>query len=285
MKESTESTESMELTIDVLTGSGMPKDALKFLWLYIPIIWFAGTITLIQFTSFWKDFFGIPILFYLLLPFVIFGDIYIFLGCSLFFTKLLLIFINLIHKPKEGIFHIREDRRVYLFWCIRKLLKKFVIWFARNTPLPYVDIIAFRCLGVKVNFSNSILDSWLDLEFIEAGKKVFIGQGSTVCSGIVVGNYLIIKRIIFEDLAIVGGQSVVSPGTIIRKNTILGAASITSFNQELEKDWVYMGIPARKFKLNKYAESNREIIIKKDVELKETSIVKYEKIENKEGEK
>ena len=142
MKESTESTESMELTIDVLTGSGMPKDALKFLWLYIPIIWFAGTITLIQFTSFWKDFFGIPILFYLLLPFVIFGDLYIFLGCSLFFTKLLLIFLNLIHKPKEGIFHIREDRRVYLFWCIRKLLKKFVIWFARNTPLPYVDTIA-----------------------------------------------------------------------------------------------------------------------------------------------
>jgi len=264
------------LDIDVLTTTAIPKDALKFIWLYIPIIWFSGTITLIQFSSFWKDYIGIPILFFLLLPFVLFADYYIFLGSSLFFIKLLLIFINLIHKPKEGVFHIVKDRRDYLFWSLRKLLKKYVIWFARNSPLPWVDVIAFKSFGTKVKFSNSILDGWLDLEFIETGKKVFIGQGSAVFSSIIVGDFLIIKKVILEDLVIVGSMSVISPGTIIRKNTVLGAFSTTSFNQVLEPNWIYMGVPARKFKPNRFAEEREERAAKKELFSSEKDEIKIQ---------
>jgi len=253
-----------ELKFDILTATAMPKEALKFIWLYIPIIWFSGIITIIQFSTFWSDFIGIPLFFFLLLPFVVFADYYIFLGASLLFVKLLLIIINLIHKPKEGIFHIIKERKDYLFWCIRKLLKKYVIWFARNSPLPWTDTIAFRWFGVNVNFSNSILDGWLDLEFIEAGKNVFMGQGSTVISSIIIGDFLIIKKVILEDLAIVGSQAVVAPGTIIRKNTVLGAFSTTTLNQVLEPNWVYMGVPARKFKPNKFAEERKERAAKTD---------------------
>ncbi len=237
---------------------------MKFIWLYIPVIWFSGVITIIQFTIFWVEYIETPLFFFLLLPFVIFADHYIFLGTSLLFIKLLLVLINLIHKPKEGIFHIIKDRKDYLFWGIRKLLKKYVIWFARNSPLPWTDTIAFRWFGVKVNFSNSILDAWLDFEFIDVGKKVFIGQGATVISSSIIGEFLVIKKVILEDQAIVGSQAVIAPGTIIKKNTVLGAFSTTAFNQILEPNWVYMGVPARKLKPNKFAEEREERSAKRD---------------------
>jgi carbonic anhydrase/acetyltransferase-like protein (isoleucine patch superfamily) len=271
-----------ELKVDFVTTSAIQKLSLRYLWLYIPIIWFSGTLTLIQFIAFWRDFSWIPILFYLLLPVVMLADTFIFIFSSLFFTKLILILVNLIHKPKEGIFSIKKGDRDYQFWCIRRTLKKFVIWFMRNCPIPYIDIIGFSWFGVKMNFSNSILDAWVDLEFIETGKRCFIGQGSAVLSSMIVGQYLIIKKVILEDQAIVGGQAVVAPGTIVRKDTLVGAMSMTTLNQDLKDRWVYMGIPARKLKPNKYAEKRRDIVVRRDVEAGE----KYEiKIKEKgEGE-
>ena len=85
-------------------------------------------------------------------------------------------------------------------------------------------------------------------------------------SSMVVGNYLIIKRITFDDYALIGGQSTVAPGTHFGKDTVLGAVSVTTLNQELEDGWIYSGIPARKLKLNQYAEMRRDIIQKVDVD-------------------
>ncbi len=249
-----------EINIDFITGTSMPKDALKYIWLLIPNIWISGTLTMLQFLAFWRDFAWIPLLFFLLLPLVILADTFIFTISSLLISKALLILIELIHKPREGIFHIKKNKREYKFWCIRKLLKKYAIWFLRNSPIAWIDIIGQKMFGVKCNFSNSLQDSWLDFEFIEIGNKTFIGQGSAVLSSMIVGDYLIIKKVILENQVVVGGQASVSPGTIIRKNTILGACSVTSFNQELEANWVYLGIPARKYKPNKYAKTRDQIV-------------------------
>ena len=51
-----------------------------------------------------------------------------------------------------------------------------------------------------------------------------------------------------HDNVVVGGYTVVSPGTEIMENTILGAASATMVGQVLDPNCVYMGFPARKFK-------------------------------------
>lgn len=252
----------------------MPKNSMKYFWIYIPIIWFSGSIVILQFMAFWRDYAWIPPLFYLLLGLVIFADYMIFAFSALFFTKLTLILVNLIHIPKEGVFHVTKDKRDYTFWCLRKMLKKFTIWIMRNTPIPWIDTVAFRWFGVKVDFSNSIQDSWVDMEFIETGKRVFMGQGSAVMSSCVVGNYLIIKKVILEDYVVVGGEAVVSPGTIMRENSILGAVSVSHFNQELEKDWVYMGVPARKYKPNKY--SGKDAIIRRKIDEGEFSKEKLE---------
>lgn len=261
-----EISEAKDIEIDILTNNPVGKDSLKFIWLYIPILWFGGMLTMLQFVTFWNDYSWIPWLFYLILPWVIIADLFIFLFGSLFVAKLLLIFVELLHKPREGVFNIKNEKRVYNFWCVRRILKKFIIWVMRNGPIPYIDILGFKMIGVKVSWSSSILDCWLDLEFVETGNRVFLGQGSALLSSMIIGDYLIIKKVILEDNVVLGGVAQISPGTIVRENTIIGAGTMTSFNQELEANWVYIGRPARKFKPNKYAESDRSVRMMKDVD-------------------
>ena len=187
------------------------------------------------------------------------------IGC-IFSCKLLLILINLIHKPKEGIFMIRKGNRDYEFWCLRIELKKIAIWLANNCPLPWIDTLAFRWFGVKIDFSSHLQDAWCDVEFIDFGRKVMIGQGAVVLSSMIIGKYLIIKKVIFDDYTVIGGQATIAPGTIVEKDTVIGALSTTNFHQFLERSWIYFGIPVIKLKPNKYAKSRRDIVQKVEVD-------------------
>ncbi|MFX0139661.1 MAG: hypothetical protein ACFFDN_38835, partial [Candidatus Hodarchaeota archaeon] len=105
----------------------------------------------------------------------------------------------------------------------------------------------------KMDFSSHLQDSWCDIEFIKFGRKVLVGQGAVVMSSMVVGKYLIIKKVIFDDYTVVGGMACISPGTITGKDSLLGAISATIFSQFLEPEWIYFGIPCIKLKPNKLA--------------------------------
>ena len=95
-------------------------------------------------------------------------------------------------------------------------------------------------------------------------------------SSMILGNYLIIKKITIDDYSIIGGHSTISPGTVVGKDTVIGALAITSFNQILEKGWIYLGFPVIKLKLNKYAEMDRTTLRKIDVDQSKKFKVKYE---------
>jgi len=82
----------------------------------------------------------------------------------------------------------------------------------------------------------------------------------------VVGKYLVIKRLIFGDYVLVGGHTTIAPGTIIGHDSFVGAVSTTLFNQVIEPSWIYFGIPVIKLKENKYAEERRDLIMKRDVD-------------------
>jgi hypothetical protein len=197
------------------------------------------------------------------------------MGCFIF-SKLFLILINLIHKPEEGIFKAEKGNTDFEFWCLRNELKKIVFWLIRNWPLPWMDILAFKWFGLKMPLSTSLWDSWSDGEFIRFGRKVIVGQDSVVMSSMIVGKYLIIKEVFFDDYVVIGGAANVAPGTIIGKDSILGALSNTSYCQILEPGWIYTGVPAIKFKKNKYATKNREILMKRDVDEEEKYEIKHE---------
>ena len=84
------------------------------------------------------------------LPLNILGMYSVFILSCLLFTKLMLVLVNLIHKPKEGIFKAEIRDTDYEFWMLRIELKKLVLWLIRNCPLPYIDALAFRWFGIKM---------------------------------------------------------------------------------------------------------------------------------------
>ncbi|MFX1477636.1 MAG: hypothetical protein ACFFCI_05860 [Promethearchaeota archaeon] len=254
-----------DLKIDFTTSSAISRVNMKFLIIYIPIFWLSGmidTIIFYTYTYYVHDW----ILFTFFIPLIIFIMWFVFIiGCFIL-SKLFLILINLIHKPKEGVFKAEIGDQDFEFWMLRTELKKIVFWLIRNWPIPWMDILAFKWFGIKMTLSSTLHDSWCDGEFIEFGRRVLIGQGSTIMSSMVIGKYLIIKKVIFDDYSLVGGHTTIAPGTVLGKDSFIGAISNTLLNQILEPGWLYLGIPARKLKPNKYAELRSDVLIKRDVD-------------------
>ncbi len=262
----------IDYTIDFVTSSAISRISIKFLIFYIPIIWFSGYMAT-------AVFFDMSLLInnwvitMFLLPMWLIILYFIFVFGIAIFTKAFLLMINMIHKPKEGVFLAEEGNQDYEFWRLRVELKKLVFWLMNNGPLPWIVMWGFRWLGTRVDFSSHMHDAWADGEFIEFGRNVTVGQGCVVMSSMVVGKYLIIKKVILGDYTVVGGVSNISPGTIMGKESITGAFSATVPNQFLEQGWIYLGPHyARKFKPNKYAEQRRDIIYRKNVDEE----IKYE---------
>jgi carbonic anhydrase/acetyltransferase-like protein (isoleucine patch superfamily) len=86
----------------------------------------------------------------------------------------------------------------------------------------------------------------------------------------------IIKKTVIEDNVMIGAQSVVMPGTHIKKNSILGGHSMTSVGQELEESYIYIGAPAKKFKKNVFFEDGLQEIIKSQWEKEIDSQERFE---------
>jgi len=264
-----------DMALDFTTSSAISRVNIKFLAVYVPIFWVSGLAVstyLYASTAHVENWF----ITLLLLPLNIIAMYFIFILSCLLFSKLMLVLVNLIHKPKEGIFKAEIGDTDYEFWMLRIELKKLVLWLMRNCPLPYIDALAFRWFGVKMDFSSHLNDTWCDVEFIKMGRKVTIGQGAVVMSSMIVGKYLIIKKVILGDYALVGGHSTIAPGTIMGDDTVIGALSSTTYDQILEDGWIYFGIPAIKLKPTKFKRHERDFIVKRDVDEAKSFKVQHE---------
>jgi len=253
-----------ELNIDFTTSSAISRVNLKFLVVYLPIFWLAGLTICIYWYEYTKE--GIQLSTILFLPISIIFMIYIFIFACLIFSKLILILVNLIHKPKEGIFLAEIGDTDYEFWMLRTEIKKIALWLLRNSPLSWLDMLAFKAFGVSMGGGSHLNDAWCDAEFVDVGRKVLIGQGATIMSSMVIGKYLIVKKVVFDDYSMVGGHTTIAPGTIIGHDGVIGAISSTSYCQVLKDNWIYFGFPAIPLKENKYSEERRDLIIKRDVD-------------------
>ncbi|MFW9901902.1 MAG: acyltransferase [Candidatus Thorarchaeota archaeon] len=170
---------------------------------------------------------------------------------SLLLGKLLLILLKLIHTPREGLFKIEKKNKDYSHFCLRITLKKYIFWIWNNFCFPWANVIAFKLCDIKADFKSTMFDGWSDMEFIEYGNNVMIGQGAQILSSIIIKieniEYLLIKKVIIGDHVVLGAYSIVTPGTIIGKGTTLGVWTVTRTNQVLEPDWIYVGKPAKKY--------------------------------------
>jgi len=147
-------------------------------------------------------------------------------------SKTFLIVINLIHKPKEGVFKRIKQDPDYYFWSLRAVIKKWPIWISKFIPLPFIDNINLKWFGN-------------DSEFIKYGKNVSLGKGSSTKASMVFDSYLIIKKVNIGENVTIGANSFIAPGTQIGKNNIIGAMSGTKFCQILKSNSTYTGFPTK----------------------------------------
>ncbi|UCC19287.1 MAG: hypothetical protein JSV62_14470 [Promethearchaeota archaeon] len=252
----------------------------RYLIFYIFLIWISLIPILLEFWVYWRFLWSYerPVHFYTYLPLLAVLMYVTLVFAGIIFAKILLVIVNAIHKPREGVFlRIPEDRD-YRYWSIRNTIKRWPIWLAHRFPFPgLLDNLCFKMFGVKTKMSNSLFEGWVDTEFIDFGKDVVVGQGAIIQSAVIIGNLLIIRKTIIDDHVRIGSHAIVMPGTHIKHNCMLAANSVTTVGQVLEKGWIYVGIPAKKFKKNYFFEDGLEDKIGhiKDVEALRD---KYEKV-------
>jgi len=235
--------------IPILTS---PPIAKRFSVIFVFLIFIALSPTIYLFFTFYSNVLRSTVfnLMIVRLPIDILAWYFCFLLINLGVGKLLLILLDLIHKPKEGIFKIDLKDKDYFYYCFRATIKKFIFYIWNSFPVPWVTNLAFKICGMKADFKSTLFDGWVDSEFIEFGKNIMVGQGAIILSSNVIGDYMLLKKVIIGDHCIIGGYAVVSPGTVMEKGSVLGVWAMTNIGQRLEKDWTYIGQPARKFKNN-----------------------------------
>lgn len=254
----------------------------RYLLFYFLTIWICVASIQLEMWWYWQLlYFDNNILFLFFLPLLFFVMYITAVLVSLIFSKFLLILVNAIHEPREGAFLRDQSDKDYRYWCIRNTIKKWPIWLAHKFPFPFLDNICLKLFGVKTTYSNSLFEGWVDTEFMEFGKNIIIGQGSIVQSSTIIGNLLIIKKTIIEDNVRIGAHSIVMPGSIIRKNSVLAANSITIMGQEIDESWIYLGVPAKRFKKNRFFDNGLETIIESPIEDLEELRKKYEMLYTK----
>ncbi|MHA1718013.1 MAG: hypothetical protein ACTSWX_09685 [Promethearchaeota archaeon] len=227
----------------------------RYMFIYVLLIWlslipdfflFLYLYSIIEFS--W--------IFLIFLPIILFIFYFIFMLSALFFSWIILQLVNLYHFPREGVFPKSNKNKDYQSWIKRAVIKKFPIWICHNFPFPWADILAFKVFGNHIPWDTPVFDAWVDSEFLEIGKGSTIGQGAVIMTSLITTEFLIIKRVKIGKSCIVGAHSVISPGTIIHDNVILGAFSSTTISQELESGWLYMGSPAQKYRENRFREED-----------------------------
>lgn len=125
---------------------------------------------------------------------------------SLFLGKLFLIVLCLIHEPKEGIFKIDSKDNNYKFYCLRVVVKKYIFWVYNNFCFPWIANFAFKLCNMRADYKSTMFDGWSDLEFIEYGNNIMIGQGAVVLSSTIIGDHLLIKKVVIGDHVVLGGK-------------------------------------------------------------------------------
>ena len=227
----------------------------RYILFYIFLMWVSLFSIQLEFWWYWTLLFENKfVLFITYLPILVFVMYLTLVGVSLIIAKILLVIVNLFHKPREGVFLRHPKDKDYCYWSIRHTIKKWPIWLAHKFPFPFLDNICLKMFGIRTRYSNSLFEGWVDTEFIQFGKEVVVGQGSVILSAIIVGNLFIMRKIIIGDNVRIGTHSVVMPGARIGNNCILAASSTVGVGQELEEGWIYLGAPAKKYKPNVFHE-------------------------------
>jgi hypothetical protein len=176
-----------------------------------------------------------------LLPLNIYGNIYLFTFSIILTSAGIMKLLKWRYTPKEGVFEKGSKDWKYMhrrFWTAY-----FPIWLARALPLPWADIFVYRFFGVHIGKNVVAYEGYIDPEFVEIGDFTMTSLHICIFSHLIYHDKVIIKRVKIGKACVVGPQSIITPGTIMRDEAVLGANSYTSIGQVLEGGLIHVGTP------------------------------------------
>ncbi|XVF69705.1 hypothetical protein PTKIN_Ptkin11bG0103600 [Pterospermum kingtungense] len=103
--------------------------------------------------------------------------------------------------------------------------------------------VYLRLLGAKVGKHCSIraINPVSDPELVKIGAGVHLGDFSRIITGFHSRNGLTRKKVEVQDNSVVGSQSLILPGSLVEKDVILGALSVSPEDSVLQSGGVYVG--------------------------------------------
>ncbi len=257
------------LDVDYISTSGVYKT--PFSLIILVQLFIGGIVIVILNLWFWNQLYFLltgtqfyPIdfkggwYFWLLLPLNIFGSIFLFWITIVLFSAVVVKILNSLHPTQEGVFEKGSKDWKYMhrrFWTVY-----FPIWLSRALPLPWLDIIAYRCFGVHIGSNVVTYEGYIDPEFVEIGDHTMTSIHTCIFSHLLYHNKVIIKKVKIGKNCIVGPHTIISPGTILEDGAILGANSYTQIGQKLEGNLIHVGTPVSiNFPVQSVEESKKKV--------------------------
>lgn len=178
---------------------------------------------------------------WILLPLNIYGNLLLFTFSIILFSAMIFKILNKLYPPKEGVF--KRGSKEWKYTHRRFWTAYFPIWLARALPLPWLDIIVYRLLGVKIGRNVVAYEGYIDPEFVEIADYTMTSLNICIFSHLIYHDKILIKKVKVGKTCIVGPQTIISPGTILKDGAILGVNSYTWVDQVLEGDLIHVGTP------------------------------------------
>jgi hypothetical protein len=209
--------------------------------------------------------------YWLLVPLNCYAALYLFTFTIVAFSAIIFKFLNKLYPPREGVFEKGSKDWIYMhrrFWT-----SYFPIWLARALPLPWLDIVAYRILGVKVGKNVVLYEGYVDPLFVEIGDFTMTSLNICIFSHLIYHDKVLIKKVKIGKACVVGPHTIVSPGTIMEDFAVLGVNSYTSIDQELKGNLIHVGTPvSMTLPIQSLEESQKKAEVVKEGKSKFTSI-------------
>ncbi|MHA1726148.1 MAG: hypothetical protein ACTSXH_15150 [Promethearchaeota archaeon] len=193
-----------------------------------------------------------------LLPLNIYGNLFLFFIVVSLFSAAIFRILNYLHPPREGVFLRGSKDWKYMhrrFWTAY-----FPIWLARALPLPWADIVCYNLLGSRIGKKVVAYEGYIDPLFVEIGDFTMTSLNTFIFSHLIYHDKVLIRKVKIGKYCIVGPQSIISPGTIMDDEAILGANSYTWIGQRLRGNLIHVGTPVKKsFPLQTVEQSKEKI--------------------------
>ena len=184
----------------------------------------------------------------LLMPFVVVFEFFFVLLSEVIVTSLVINLFKL--KYKEGVYDLNLKDKMFFRFTLASML-----YLPINKTLELLCLTPFcqlygKLAGAKIGENVLLVGRINDPCLTEIGDNCVIG-GHSLISAHAGEKKLILKKVRIGNNCIVGGEAHIMPGVTMEEGSVLGAKSLATKNQVLEKGKIYGGVPAKEIKITK----------------------------------